>query len=209
LSKDLNEVSRKLLKALMGNLISEIQQIVHLVNSMLVKYRHKEGQTKKQKSTQAEQFAVDEMQINSRLRKILHGLNDVRVLLSNDYTRQYLLESLNQEQKSLSVEEQKSGIDTIKLFLKSVVTILLRCQGTLGMSRSSNISAKLSFTIIHAAKLILFKFLGERSICRQSETQRLLQEMLLDLVVDELEKHCGLHSKSKRQAELNKQTRQD
>ena len=50
----------------------------------------------------------------------------------------------------------------------------------------------MQFSIAHCCKLILNQFMTDKSMMRAAETQRLLQEMLLDIVVEQLEKMCGL-----------------
>jgi hypothetical protein len=50
-------------------------------------------------------------------------MNDIRVLLNNVYTKEYVLESLRQDKKITS--QNNLGIDQIKAFLKAVVKILV------------------------------------------------------------------------------------
>jgi hypothetical protein len=57
-------------------------------------------------------------------------------------------------------------------------------------------SSKIQFALAHACKLILNLFMSDKSMMRSAETHRLLQECLLDIVVDKLEKICGLKKKS-------------
>jgi hypothetical protein len=57
-------------------------------------------------------------------------------------------------------------------------------------------SSKFQFSLAHACKLILNLFMSDKSMMRSAETYRLLQECLLDIVVDKLEKICGLKKKS-------------
>ena len=56
-------------------------------------------------------------------------LNDIRVLLSNIYTKEYVLESLRAD-KHISTRNTL-GIDQIKVFLKAVVSILVKTQNSL------------------------------------------------------------------------------
>ena len=57
-------------------------------------------------------------------------------------------------------------------------------------------SSKIQFALAHSCKLILNLFMSDKSMMRSAETHRLLQECLLDIVVDKLEKICGLKKKS-------------
>jgi len=57
------------------------------------------------------------------LKKLLHQLNDIRVLLSDVYTREYVLESLRQDH--LISTKDKLGGDQIANFLKATVHILV------------------------------------------------------------------------------------
>lgn len=57
-------------------------------------------------------------------------------------------------------------------------------------------SSKIQFGLSHACKLILNLFMSDKSMMRSAETHRLLQECLLDIVVDKLERICGLKKKS-------------
>jgi hypothetical protein len=57
-------------------------------------------------------------------------------------------------------------------------------------------SSKIQFALAYACKLILNLFMSDKSMMRSAETHRLLQECLLDIVVDKLEKICGLKKKS-------------
>lgn len=57
-------------------------------------------------------------------------------------------------------------------------------------------SSKIQFALAHACKLILNLFMSDKSMMRSAETHRLLQECLLDIVVDKLEKICCLKKKS-------------
>jgi hypothetical protein len=53
----------------------------------------------------------------------------------------------------------------------------------------------MQFAIAYSCKLILNLFMTDKSMMRSAETHRLLQESLLDIVVDKLEKLCGLKKK--------------
>jgi hypothetical protein len=59
----------------------------------------------------------------------------------------------------------------------------------------------MQFAIAYSCKLILNLFMTDRSMMRSAETHRLLQESLLDIVVDKLEKLCGLKNKEKTSVE--------
>jgi len=83
--------------------------------------------------------SLSQRQIQSRLSKsskkntdskrMLLVLNDIRVLLSNIYTKEYVLESLRAD-KHISTRNTL-GIDQIKVFLKAVVSILVKTQNLL------------------------------------------------------------------------------
>ena len=51
-------------------------------------------------------------------------MNDIRVLLNSVYTREYVLESLRQDQKISTTDSL--GADQIKAFLKAVVQMLIK-----------------------------------------------------------------------------------
>lgn len=63
----------------------------------------------------------------------------------------------------------------------------------------------MQFAIAYSCKLILNLFMTDKSMMRSAETHRLLQESLLDIVVDKLEKLCGL--KKKETADSTKSSR--
>jgi len=51
--------------------------------------------------------------------------------------------------------------------------------------------AKLKVNIVNVIRLVLNLFISQdKTIIRQTETQRILQEMLLDITVDQLESRC-------------------
>ena len=62
----------------------------------------------------------------------------------------------------------------------------------------------MQFAIAYSCKLILNLFMTDRSMMRSAETHRLLQESLLDIVVDKLEKLCGLKKKETKGGEPEK-----
>lgn len=57
-------------------------------------------------------------------KRLLLTLNDIRVLLSNIYTKEYVLESLRAD-KHISTRNTL-GVDQIKMFLRAVVSILVK-----------------------------------------------------------------------------------
>ena len=59
-------------------------------------------------------------------KRLLLTLNDIRVLLSNSYTKEYVLESLRVD-KHISTKNSL-GVNQIKLFLKAVVSIFVKMQ---------------------------------------------------------------------------------
>jgi hypothetical protein len=107
-------------------------------------------------------------------KRILLTLNDIRVLMSNSYTREYVLESLRVD-KHISTRNTL-GVDQIKTFLKASVQILVRTHFH---------QSPAFLQIAREAKLVLRLFTTSTLI--KTETQRILQEMLLDTVVSQLE----------------------
>lgn len=68
------------------------------------------------------------------LKQLVQTLNEIRILLTDIYTREYVLESLRQSQKdslkpgktSDIIEKNLLTFDTVKTFLKSVVELMLQ-----------------------------------------------------------------------------------
>jgi hypothetical protein len=100
-----------------------------------------------------------------------------------------------------SIDEDKLlTFDIVKDFLRAIVELML--QFNTGSSQfigkqSQYSSSKMQFAIAYSCKLILNLFMTDKSMMRSAETHRLLQESLLDIVVDKLEKLCGLKKKEK------------
>lgn len=98
-----------------------------------------------------------------------------------------------------SIDEEKLlTFDIVKDFLRAIVELML--QFNTGSSQfigkqSQYSSSKMQFAIAYSCKLILNLFMTDKSMMRSAETHRLLQESLLDIVVDKLEKLCGLKKK--------------
>ena len=119
-------------------------------------------------------------------------MNDIRVLLNSVYTREYVLESLRQDQQ-ISTKDSL-GADQIKAFLQAVVQMLVTSHSSLpqaGAKPASPAVLKLRQQIANLAKLVLNQFIAQdKVLIRQTETQRILQEMLLDIVVQQLEDKC-------------------
>lgn len=95
-----------------------------------------------------------------------------------------------------SIDEDKLlTFDIVKDFLRSIVELMLQfntgCSQFIG-KQSQYSSTKMQFAIAQSCKLILNLFMTDKSMMRSAETHRLLQESLLDIVVDKLEKLCGL-----------------
>jgi hypothetical protein len=71
------------------------------------------------------------MSDNSFMKMLVQSLNDVRVIMNDYYTREYVLESLRQHQKDLAKDslttqtDSKLTFGTIKEFLKAVVELML------------------------------------------------------------------------------------
>jgi hypothetical protein len=93
-------------------------------------------------------------------KKMLLTLNDIRVLLSNIYTKEYVLESLRAD-KHISTRNSL-GVDQIKIFLKAVVSILVKSQNSM-----------LNLPITQASKLVLRLFTRQSETIK-TETQRIL-----------------------------------
>ena len=90
--------------------------------------------------------------------------------------------------------------EAVKDFLHSVVELMLLFNS--GASQflhksTQQQTSKMQFAIAHCCKLILNQFMTDKSMMRSSETHRLLQESLLDIVVERLERLCGLKKSSK------------
>lgn len=86
----------------------------------------------------------------------------------------------------------------IKTFLTAIVELLLQFNSgssSLILKSSNFPTTKLQFAISNCCKLILNQFMTDKSMMRSSETHRLLQESLLDIVVSRLEILCGLHKR--------------
>lgn len=137
------------------------------------------------------------------LKNLIQLLNDIRVVLSDFYTREYLLEQLRQQGKSILKSSAVSNaaqfsFEHIKAFLTAIIELLLQFNsGSSSSLKSSNFpTTKLQFAISNCCKLILNQFMTDKSMMRSSETHRLLQESLLDIVVKRLEIICGLHKKA-------------
>ena len=71
------------------------------------------------------------------MKTLVQSLNDIRVLMNDYYTREYVLESLRQCQRGIEKDELKLTataidskllltFDTIKEFLKSIVELMLQ-----------------------------------------------------------------------------------
>ena len=86
------------------------------------------------------------------------------------------------------------GADQIKAFLQAVVQMLVTSHSSLpqaGAKPASPAVLKLRQQIANLAKLVLNQFIAQdKVLIRQTETQRILQEMLLDIVVQQLEDKC-------------------
>lgn len=79
----------------------------------------------------------DDMADHTFMKTLVQSLNDIRVLMNDYYTREYVLESLRQCQRGIEKDELKLTataidskllltFDTIKEFLKSIVELMLQ-----------------------------------------------------------------------------------
>ena len=73
------------------------------------------------------------------MKKLLQTLNDIRVLLNNTYTREYVLESVKENQaRAQKLEDLKKrgdaseqiSLESLMQFLKSVVLLMLFSTGS-------------------------------------------------------------------------------
>jgi hypothetical protein len=92
--------------------------------------------------------------------------------------------------------EKGTSPNTVQKFLKSIVLLLLQCQGSSTLQKFSG-ATKLIIAISHSSKLILDLFISDKSQIRQSDTSKLLQDMLLDIIVSLLEDLCGFNDHKK------------
>lgn len=132
----------------------------------------------------------DEGLLMEDLKKMLHALNDIRVLLNSIFAREYIFECLRQDKKlqtGSSSDPNAIGIDLIKGFLAAVVTILIESNSPSGVSILTSIQSrtqvstsyftilKLSQQVSQAARLVLNQFIETDSLqTRQTETQRIM-----------------------------------
>ena len=130
-------------------------------------------------------------------------MNDIRVLLNNVFTKEYILESLQQDKKIQT--KDTLGTDQIRAFLGALIHLIvsnacpehLLAQYESSKSISSILALKQS--LAEVAKIVLNQFMrdGKEMVAQaQSETQRILQEMLLDIIVAQLEQRCYLVEQS-------------
>ena len=57
------------------------------------------------------------------LRRMMHAMNDIRVLLNNVFTKEYILESLQQDKKIQT--KDTLGTDQIRAFLAALVHLIV------------------------------------------------------------------------------------
>jgi hypothetical protein len=87
------------------------------------------------------------------MKRLIQTLNDIRVLLNNTYTREYILESVRQSQarasklQDIKVNVKKGGKDpddqeltfeTLSSFLKSVILLMLFSSGVHSMQKAQH-----------------------------------------------------------------------
>ena len=124
---------------------------------------------------------------------MMHAMNDIRVLLNNVFTKEYILESLQQDKKIQT--KDTLGTDQIRAFLAALVHLIVSSASPEQLlaqyesSKAINSILSLKQSLAEVAKIVLDQFMmeGKDMNVRQSETQRILQEMLLDIVVAQLE----------------------
>jgi len=88
----------------------------------------------KEKMTQHMQNIINEEGLCMEdLKRMLHSLNDIRVLMNSVFAREYIFECLQQD-LSLTNHHKAIGIDLIRGFLQSVVTILIETMSPSGVS---------------------------------------------------------------------------
>ena len=128
---------------------------------------------------------------------MLHALNDIRVLMSDCFTKEYILESLKQDKKIQT--KDTLGTDQIRAFLGSLMHLIVSsaCQEKLlsqyETAKSLSSIMTLKQTLSQVAQIVLNQFVAREAkelIGRASETHRILQEMLLDIIVVQLEQRC-------------------
>ncbi|CDW79829.1 hect domain and rcc1-like domain-containing protein [Stylonychia lemnae] len=221
LSQNINENSRMLIKQLMGDVIQS-KRYIELFIHQKVQQAHQEVQISQQQaqgqiylnqaekakrqqqmSQQKSNQQMDEWFIYEQLKRLLHTMNDIRVLMNCPYTREYILESLKSERTSSSPLKESSSkrlditdrlnYETLQIFLKAVVQLMQFTSGIQQFIKFSHVqNTKLQFQVTNCIKLLLNQFMADRSMMRSNESQRLLQDMLLDIIVQLLEKHCGI-----------------
>eukprot|EP00347_Sterkiella_histriomuscorum_P020695 403336831 len=230
LSQSINENSRQLLKQLFSSVIDSKKFIQFFIYKKIQQAQTDQATQSKQKQptslvqpeklkpqpkTQTKEqpkqnFYFDETVLYDQMRRLLQNLNDIRILLNNVYTKEYILESIRQTystqklhevkaKKSKSIEEL--NYDAIYDFLKSVIQLMLFISSfTLFNKVSLQSLTRLQFSVSNCCKLILSQFMTDKSMMRAQETQKIIQEMLLDIIVEQLEHQCGIKQQNSTEA---------
>ena len=137
------------------------------------------------------------------MRKVIHALSDIKILLTNVFSREYIFESLQQDKKIQT--KDTLGADLIREFLKSIIHLIVSNTSPEAMNSifdgSKSLPSILTFkkNLKKVGSIVLRQFMADKKdqLSKQSESQRILREMLLDLIVEQLEKRCYIKSKVK------------
>ena len=99
------------------------------------------------------------------LRRMMHAMNDIRVLLNNVFTKEYILESLQQDKKIQT--KDTLGTDQIRAFLAALVHLIVSSASPEQLlaqyesSKAINSILSLKQSLAEVAKIVLDQFMME------------------------------------------------
>lgn len=90
--------------------------------------------------------------------------------------------------------EQELGFQNIKSFLKALVDVMVLSHSSSLLAEHSPNSQRLCLSAFKVAKIVLSQFVSDKQQIREAETSKILQEMMLEILVEHLERVCGLQA---------------
>lgn len=96
---------------------------------------------------------------------MMHAMNDIRVLLNNVFTKEYILESLQQDKKIQT--KDTLGTDQIRAFLAALVHLIVSSASPEQLlaqyesSKAINSILSLKQSLAEVAKIVLDQFMME------------------------------------------------
>jgi hypothetical protein len=95
---------------------------------------------------------------------------------------------------AVSEIEQELGFQNIKSFLKALVDVMVLSHSSSLLAEHSPNSQRLCLSAFKVAKIVLSQFVSDKQQIREAETSKILQEMMLEILVEHLERVCGLQA---------------